>query len=313
MSKLYRKSSLDKLSSPEQLDKMIKITSPMFWIGVLGGGVILIAALLWSIFTRLPINIQTKGIFISKGGIQTVYSENSGIVKEILVSGGDKVEENTVIARFDTGRAGAGNEDAEIRSSVMGYVVDLDIVVGSSVQAGDPVCTLSRTGSISGSENGIDRAEGGKTEKAEEPIRTKDEVICYVPISEGKKISEGMDAMIYPTTVSRQEYGHLSGTVREVADYVTSMEDVKNRLGDSSLVQAFSGSFPVIMVRIELEEDRGTASGYKWSNKNGSEVTIAPLTMVDADIVIDEKAPITMLIPLVKEKMSVQREKDNNE
>ncbi len=313
MSDLYRKSSLEKLSSPEQLDKMIKITSPMFWIGVIGGVVIFIAALLWSIFTRLPINVQSNGIFISKDGIQTVYSENFGVIKEVLVSRGDKVEENTVIARFDTRSDGSGSEDAEIRSSIPGYVVDMDIVVGSAVQAGDPVCTLSRTENILGLTPG---AAGTEDESAEEPkdtIRSKDVVICYVPISEGKKISEGMDAMIYPTTVNRQEYGHISGTVREVADYVTSMEDVKNRLGDSSLVEVFAGSGPVIMVTIELDEDPGTASGYKWSNKKGSEVTIAPLTMVDADIVIDEKAPITMLIPLIKEKMSVQREKDNNE
>ena len=91
MSDLYRKSSLEKLSSPEQLDKMIEITSPMFWIGAAGGGIVLIAALLWSVFARLPINVQSNGIFISKGGIQTVYAQNPGTVKEILVSKGETV------------------------------------------------------------------------------------------------------------------------------------------------------------------------------------------------------------------------------
>ena len=102
MSDLYRKSSLEKLSSPEQLDRMIEITSPMFWIGATGGGILLIVALLWSILARLPINVQSNGIFISKDGIQAVYSENSGIVREVLVSRGETVSENTVIARFDT-------------------------------------------------------------------------------------------------------------------------------------------------------------------------------------------------------------------
>ncbi len=31
---------MDKLSSPEQLDRLITITSPMFWIGAAGGGLI---------------------------------------------------------------------------------------------------------------------------------------------------------------------------------------------------------------------------------------------------------------------------------
>lgn len=46
MSDLYRKTSLDRLSSPEQLDKMIKITPPMFWIGAAGEAFIFIMVLL---------------------------------------------------------------------------------------------------------------------------------------------------------------------------------------------------------------------------------------------------------------------------
>ncbi|MCR4907834.1 MAG: NHLP bacteriocin system secretion protein [Lachnospiraceae bacterium] len=363
MSDLYRKSSLEKLSSPEQLDKMREITSPMFWIGAIGGGIIIIVALLWSVFARLPINVQSNGIFISKGGIQTVYAGNPGIVAEILVSKGETVSQNTVLARFDTkstqlkiekleerrnalkavtlesaGEAATADnmdlldikariqslsanltgyealkarfegtkaaalenfdsqireaqkelESQEIRSGIPGKVTTMDIVVGSALQAGSPVCTISQT------------------ERPSELFV----VVCYVPISEGKKIKEGMVTMVYPSTVNPQEHGHIDGTVSEVADYVTSMEEVRNRLGDSSLVQAFTDSGPVVMVTCELEEDPDTASGYKWSGKKGATVTIAPGTMVSVDIVTEEKAPITMLIPFLKEKLSVQREKD---
>jgi len=31
MSNIFRKAALERLASPEQLDKMIKITSPMVW------------------------------------------------------------------------------------------------------------------------------------------------------------------------------------------------------------------------------------------------------------------------------------------
>ena len=50
---IYRKSSLDKLSSPEQLDRMIVITSPTFWIAVAGAVLITVEALIWSIVGRL--------------------------------------------------------------------------------------------------------------------------------------------------------------------------------------------------------------------------------------------------------------------
>jgi hypothetical protein len=44
----------------------------------------------------------------------------------------------------------------------------------------------------------------------------------------------------------------------------------------------------------------------KWSSKKGAEVTIDDGTVVTADIVTEEKAPITMLIPLLKEKLTVE-------
>lgn len=34
---IYRKSMLERMSSPEQLDKMIVITSPSFWLALAGG------------------------------------------------------------------------------------------------------------------------------------------------------------------------------------------------------------------------------------------------------------------------------------
>ncbi len=483
MSDLYRKSSLEKLSSPEQLDKMIEITSPMFWIGAAGGGIVLIAALLWSVFARLPINVQSNGIFISKGGIQTIYAQNPGTVKEILVSKGETVSKNTVLARFDTqsiqskidkleerraalikvtpesggepatadnkdlldiraqfltvsanltsdelmldmmrrqlkdqqaktnaslagmkvarnmyyaamnagsttgeqlhlakqpflsrlnenynvslqdyntelsrlrsledtvsqlqvqvsaeemnlsgrydtlrtkfegtkaavlesldsqlGDARKELENSEIRSGIPGYVVAMDIVIGSAVQSGSPVCTLSQTERLFELSAGDAKADGEEIPELNGSVKSENVVICYVPLPEGKKIGKGMEAMVYPSTINRQETGHIDGTVIEVADYVTSMEDVKNRLGDSSLVQAFTGSGPVVMVTVELEEDPATASGYKWSGKKGAEVTLAPGTMVSVDVVTEEKAPITMLLPLLKEKLTVHRE-----
>ena len=55
MAQLYRKSTLDRLSSPEQLDRMIVITSPSFWIAMAGAALIVLAALIWSIFGELPV------------------------------------------------------------------------------------------------------------------------------------------------------------------------------------------------------------------------------------------------------------------
>ena len=79
---VYRKSVLEKLSSPEQLDKMITIISPTFWLAALGGGLILTVALIWSIVGRLPVNVTTNGIYMARSGIHSVHSNASGTVQE---------------------------------------------------------------------------------------------------------------------------------------------------------------------------------------------------------------------------------------
>ena len=105
MAQIFRKSALDKLSSPEQLDKMIVIINPSFWIAALGGALIILVALIWSIFGRLPEKVEANGIFMDEGGIRTVVAENSGIVSEVLVSEGEQVSIGQEIARLGSEEA----------------------------------------------------------------------------------------------------------------------------------------------------------------------------------------------------------------
>src|SRR5262249_6294354 len=46
----FRKTALDRLSSSEQLDRLLQVTSPRGWIALVGLGLLLAASLLWGIF-----------------------------------------------------------------------------------------------------------------------------------------------------------------------------------------------------------------------------------------------------------------------
>lgn len=98
MKDLFRKTSLEKLSSPEQLDKMIVITPPSFWIALTGAGLMIVAVLVWAIFGRIPIMVETQGVYVNNGGTYTVYSESAGIVEQVLVSEGDIIEKGDILA-----------------------------------------------------------------------------------------------------------------------------------------------------------------------------------------------------------------------
>ncbi|MBQ9505113.1 MAG: hypothetical protein IJU93_08895 [Lachnospiraceae bacterium] len=102
MADIYRKSALEKMSSPEQLDKAIVIVSPSFWLAMLGAAVIILAALLWSIIGTLPLNVSANGIFMNRSGIHSVYSEMAGTVETIEIDTGLQVHKGEVIARLSS-------------------------------------------------------------------------------------------------------------------------------------------------------------------------------------------------------------------
>ena len=115
MGQIFRKSLLDKLSSPEQLDKMIVITPPSFWIALSGAGIIILSAVLWGIFGSLPVNVSTQGIYVNEEGIQTVYSETAGVVSQVLIGDGLQVKKGDVIAVLDTAEVNEKIADYEKR------------------------------------------------------------------------------------------------------------------------------------------------------------------------------------------------------
>lgn len=169
-----------------------------------------------------------------------------------------------------------------------GTVVEVPVSKGTLVSQGSEILKLS-------SDTNADTADSNV-------------VVCYVPLTSGKKITEGMTVMVYPTTLNKQEYGHMEATVLSVDQYVTSTTQMKNTLGDDLLVNSFTQDGPVIAVTCALRTDETTASGYYWSSKKAADILIAEGTLVTVDIVTERKAPIQMVIPLLKEKLSLASE-----
>lgn len=563
MAEIFRKSALEKLSSPEQLDKMIVITSPSFWLSMVGAGIIIVSALVWSIFGRLPENVDAQGIYVNRDGMQSVYAENNGIVDQILVADGDYVSKGDVIAVFDTeeidkkiaeyeekktaveevsietveqiksistsdevlslysdlyqnlnmlkhqteqlekkrvelavsekkylaleaeyynsmsvgdstdeqldfqeaqseyssavsylGNAEAQYESAddaydaakaqydtakkqydelkkqydEYEAAVLSgtatapnpYAADYEIATNQISQlkenlesakkqkdnAEDSVekyekqkkaaskdyeaakadyihkvesigaaqahqsevgnkynvaanlynsdrntvqsledniaqakiqISVTKTYILSSLKNEykqyLDQKEaseikatfdgkisdlaisegdlvgqGNEVAKIQKGKEVDNIVVCYVPVGDGRKVQEGMKVLIYPSTVNRQEYGHMEATVLSVDEYITSTTDMQKQLGNQNLVEAFMQSGPVVEVVCELRESTDTVSGYYWSSNKGASVMIEGGTMIEASVVVSEKPPISLLIPFLKEKLTIKAE-----
>lgn len=93
----FRKSALEKLSTPEKLDQLIQVTSPRAWIALLTIGIALATAITWGCLGRVKTKINTAGILLG-GEVYDVVSTSQGQLVTLDVAVGDAVRKGQVIA-----------------------------------------------------------------------------------------------------------------------------------------------------------------------------------------------------------------------
>lgn len=98
---LFRKVALDKLSSPEQLDQLITLTTPRAWFALIAIGGILVTAILWGVFGSIPTKVYGQGIVTKSYGVYNIIHPGSGQITDIRVSVGDQVKKGDVVARIE--------------------------------------------------------------------------------------------------------------------------------------------------------------------------------------------------------------------
>ena len=100
LSAIFRKVSLERLSSPEQLDQMVQVTDPKGWLALAGLGALLLATVGWGIWGSIPTEAEGAGILLRQGGVSDLVSAASGQVQEVLVRVGDVIEKGQPVARI---------------------------------------------------------------------------------------------------------------------------------------------------------------------------------------------------------------------
>lgn len=126
------------------------------------------------------------------------------------------------------------------------------------------------------------------------------DALVFVPGTKGKYIKDNMSALVSPSTVKKTEYGSIKGIVETVSAYPVSEESIKATLHHEDLVRKFSESGPAFSVRIRLLEDKSTPSGLKWSSSVGPVQDITPGSIVTAQVIVEERSPFSLLIPMLK-------------
>lgn len=98
---LFRKESLERLSSPERLDELMQVVSPKSWLPLTALGSLVVAAVVWSVVGRIPISVEGKGVLIYPHTVVPLQSRGAGQLLALHVKVGDMVKKGNVIATVD--------------------------------------------------------------------------------------------------------------------------------------------------------------------------------------------------------------------
>jgi HlyD family secretion protein len=122
----FRKSALEKLSTPEKLDQLIKVTNRKAWIALLTIALAIGTAIVWSIFGKVKTKIDVVGI-IQGGEVHEVVATSQGQLVELNVKIGSKVKKGDIIATLHQPELSQQIEDAKAiltdRNFEMGKIV----------------------------------------------------------------------------------------------------------------------------------------------------------------------------------------------
>jgi biotin carboxyl carrier protein len=269
--KMFRKAALDRMSSPERLDQMMKITSRRGWLALVGLIALVVVALIWGIFGRVPTTISGQGLIIRPGGSFPVPALTVGQVAAINVAAGDLVVQGQVLA---TVQPLSGGDPVPVTSIQDGRVLEVQVDVGNVVNTGTSVALM---------------------DDISKPL----EGVLFLPSPLGKQIQLGMEVKVAPLSVDQQNYGHMIGTVSWIAPSPSTPQGLTRLLENESMVQGIiqsTGGSP-IEVHVSLAEDPRAPSHFRWSSGRGPNLVITTGTLFSSQIVISEQRPLELVLP----------------
>lgn len=174
-------------------------------------------------------------------------------------------------------------ERSQIRSSQSGCILSFFSTVGQVVSPGTRLGTL-------------------------QPQATGTQItsVVYFDVKDGKRIKSGMKMQITPDTVKRERFGGIVATVKSVSPYPVTSSTVATKVGNAELAETLTNKTAKVEVVASLLEESSNTSGYHWSSSKGPDMKLTPGTTTAVRVKVEEQAPITFLLPFLREWSGIQ-------
>ena len=102
---LFRKAALDKATSPEQLDLVMQVTSPMGWLALATIAAMIFMVGIWSIVGNIPDLVEGQGVLIRGERLAEIKAPVPGTLARLTVAPDSMVTAGQVIAIINRDRS----------------------------------------------------------------------------------------------------------------------------------------------------------------------------------------------------------------
>jgi multidrug resistance efflux pump len=266
---LFREEAMDKTLSPDELDRLMRVTDPRGWLALVALLALVAAAVVWGVFGSVPVEVSgDKGVLLAGDSRSPAVSQTSGLVTDVPVEIGDYVHKGQVLARVHP------NEGAEtnVVSLFDGRVDEILIEEGMVLERGQQVAVIKR---------------------GNEPLQA----FVFVAGEQAKQLKKGMQVHVLPSTVKAEEFGFIQGKVTAVSTLPVTEGEMSLLLENQSLVDALRTGGSQHRVDVKLLRDPSTPSGFEWSSSQGPPFAITRGTLCTATFVLDKERPVNLVLP----------------
>lgn len=97
---IVRQAALDRLASPEGLDRPVRLVGSAGWLALLVTVIAISMAALWGVSATAPVKVISQGVMLEDGGLVDIRSSEGGRVTEFVLAPGSTVRTGEVVARI---------------------------------------------------------------------------------------------------------------------------------------------------------------------------------------------------------------------
>lgn len=127
---------------------------------------------------------------------------------------------------------------------------------------------------------------------------------CYAffPLTEGKRVRKDMHVHVEPSIADRERFGVISAAVSAIEPVIGTRETFLRIINSPEVAQDIERRYGgTVSAVIDLELNPDSPTGLRWTGGTGYPRPLTPGTLCDVDVVTEDVAPISLLVPWIKQ------------